>query len=93
MLALDCEISYRTAGSAANLSVDRGRTLAQLDLELLQIMSPPSTPKIDFTGPLPITLGTQVLWERPELGKIEIVGPELHRTATTTIYFFPEMDF
>jgi hypothetical protein len=93
MLALDCEISYRTAGSATNLSVDRGRTLTQLDLELLQIMSPPLTIKTDFTGPLPITLGTQVLWERPELGKIEVVGPELRRTATTTIYFFPEVDF
>ena len=92
MLALACEISYRTAGSAANLSVDRGRTLAQLDLELLQIMSPPSTAKTDFTGPLPITLGTQVLWERPHFGKVELVGAELRRTAATTINFFPEMD-
>ena len=56
-------------------------------------MSPPSTPKTDFTGPLPVTLGTQVLWDRPQFGKIEVAGPELRRTATTTIYFFAEMDF
>lgn len=92
MLALDCAISYRTSGASANANVDRGRTLAQLDLEVLQICSPPSTPKQDFTGASPVSLGTQVLWERPQLGEVQAVASGLRRTAKTTIFFYPEMD-
>src|SRR5438552_14301342 len=49
LLALDCEIVYRTAGSDASLHADRGRTLAALDFELLQICSPPYAAKQNFT--------------------------------------------
>ena len=92
MLAMDCAITYRTAGTTPNLGVDRGRLLAQLDLELLQICSPPSTSKQNFTVTPAANLGTQVLWERPHLEPVEVLPGELRRTAKTTIFFYPEMD-
>ena len=93
LIALECQIAYRTAGSAPNLSTDRGRTLAALDLELLQICAPPSAAKQNYSVTPSILLGTQVLWQRPQLGAVQEVGDELRRTAKTTIFFYPEMDF
>ena len=93
LIALDCEIAFRTAGTATNLSTDRGRTLAALDLELLQICAPPSVAKQNYSVTPTLALGTQVLWQRPQLGALQQVGDELRRIAKTTIFFYPEMDF
>lgn len=67
LLALECTISYWTAGSADKQGVDRGRVLAELDCELLGMCSPPSTPKCDHTQTPAADLGTKVLWSIPEL--------------------------
>jgi len=67
LLALDCTISYWTAGSAEKQGIDRGRALAQLDSELLAICSPPSTAQCDYSQSPPLGLGTNVLWTMPEL--------------------------
>src|SRR5438067_9339243 len=93
LLALDCEIAYRTAGTDASLHTDRGRTLAALDLELLQICSPPYAAKQNFTVTPTVSLGTQILWQRPDLGPIEVAGDQLRRIAKTTLLFYPETDF
>ena len=93
MIVLDCEIAYRTTGSAANLSTDRGRTLAALDLELLQMCAPPSVAKQNYSVTPNVALGTQILWQRPLLGAVQQVGDELRRVAKTTVFFYPEMDF
>jgi hypothetical protein len=92
LIALECEVAYRTAGTSANLNTDRGRTLAALDLELLQICAPPSTAKQDFTQTPAVALGTDVLWQRPQLGAVQESGDELRRVAKTTLFFYPEMD-
>src|SRR5207248_9097799 len=88
LIALDCEIAYRTAGSAANLSTDRGRTLAALDLELLQICAPPSVAKQNYSVTPNVALGTQALWPRPQVGAVQQVGDELRRLAKTTVFFY-----
>ena len=92
LIALECEVAYRTAGTSAGSSTDRGRTLAALDLELLQMCAPPSAAKQDFTQSTPVALGTEVLWQRPQLGPVQQAGDELRRTAKTTLFFYPEMD-
>lgn len=93
MLALNCEITYRTQGTAGNNSIDRGRLLATLDLELLQIAAPAWTEKQNYTATPAVDLGTRLLWQRPQFAAIEEVGNELRRQASITIFFFPEMDF
>jgi len=93
MLALNCEIAYRTDGTAGNNNVDRGRLLAALDLELLQISAPPWIEKQDYTVTPSVDLGTRLLWQRPQFAAMEEVGNELRRQANITIFFFPEMDY
>ena len=92
LLALDCVISYRTSGTADNSFTDRGRTVATLDLELLSIGSPGVTAKQDFSQASVLDLGTKVLWRRPQLSDLEVVGSELRRSAPLTIFFFPEVE-
>jgi hypothetical protein len=92
LLALDCVIVYRTIGTEASSSVDRGRVLAALDLELLQISNPPETTKRDYTQATPPDLGTKVFWARPQIADTVAVGNELRRTAKATVYFYPEVN-
>ena len=92
LLSLDCVIAYRTSGTEDNSFADRGRTLAALDGELLAIASPGATAKQDFSQAPILDLGTNVLWGRPRLGDLEVVGSELRRAAALTIFFFPEVD-
>ncbi|MGH9579686.1 MAG: hypothetical protein ACRD2R_01725 [Terriglobales bacterium] len=92
LLALDAAISWRTRGSEEASGVDRGRRLAELDAELLQIASRPETAKLDYTQSPPVDLGSRVMWLRPTLGEPQQTGSELRRLAKTTLYFFPEVD-
>jgi hypothetical protein len=91
LMALECAISYAAAG-ASDAATDRGRTLAALDLELLQMCTPPRTQKCDYTWSPPAMLGTMVFWGVPEFGEPEPVGELLRRAARLTIFFFPEME-
>ncbi len=91
LMALDCSIRYAAAGTT-DAAIDRGRTLAALDLELLQMCTPPRAQKRDYTCSPPAMLGTMVFWAVPELGAIEAAGEQLRRTARLSIFFFPEVD-
>jgi len=105
IFSLDCVISYHTFGTVES-GVDRGRSLAALDTELLSITQPGSAPKCDYTQTPAANLGTSIVWSTPQLGKV--VGSEaprqeglprgtsgirLERTASVKIFFFPEVNF
>ncbi len=92
LLVLDCQIVYRTIGTEGNSSVDRGRVLAALDLELLQISNPPETVKRDYTQATPPDLGTKIFWTRPQVVETVALGNELRRTAKVTVHFYPEVN-
>ena len=105
ILSLECLISYHTVGSAES-GVDRGRTLAALDSELIGITQPATAPKRDYTQSSPSDLGTNIVWSTPQLGKIVgseaprtealprgTAGVRLERTATLKVFFFPEVNF
>jgi hypothetical protein len=49
--------------------VDRGRTLAQLDSELLSICQPPNTEQLDYTQSPTADLGTRVFWNQPSFSE------------------------
>ncbi len=101
MLALEAAIFYHTAGTADDAS-DRGRTLAELDLELLQMCSPASTAKQDFTQTPAAPLGTNLLWIRPAFEALAVKDAEASRSgnaanlvwrkAKTVVFYFPEVD-
>src|SRR5437763_11456810 len=65
---LECLISYHTFGTVES-GVDRGRTLAALDTELLMISQPATTHKVDYTQSTPADLVTSIVWSTPPLGK------------------------
>ena len=92
LLALECAIGYRTAGSKETSGVDRSRCLCALDCELLQICAPPQAAKQDHAQTPCAALGSQVFWTSPLLGDVERSGGELRRQATLTVFFFPEVD-
>ncbi len=92
LMAVDCSISYAAAGSG-DTAMDRGRLLAELDLELLEMCTPPRVQKTDYTWTPPAMLGTMVFWGAPEFGEIATAGEQLERKARLTIFFFPEVDF
>jgi hypothetical protein len=105
LMALECTIAYRTAGSG-EAGVDRGRSLAALDEELLAICRPGWAAKRDYTQSPEVELGTNLVWAPPELGETETVGEapsswrkaraasgaRLQRLASMTIYFFAEAE-
>jgi hypothetical protein len=105
LMALESMIAYRTAGSGPT-GVDRGRKLAELDEELLAICRPGWTAKRDYTQSPAAELGTNVMWNAPELGETEPVGEapsswrktrvvsgaKLQRVASLSIYFFAEAE-
>ena len=105
MYALECVISYHTFGTTDS-GKDRGRTLASLDTDLLNITQPSYAPKCDYTQTPPTGLGTNIVWSVVQFGKV--VGSEagrnealprassgvrLERAATVKVFFFPEIDF
>lgn len=92
LMALECAISYAAVGSG-DTAMDRGRTLAELDLELLEMCTPPRVQKSDFTWTPPAMMGTMVFWGTPEFGEVEAAGEQMRRNARLTIFFFPEVDF
>ena len=94
LLALACEIRYGTSGTLDG-GVDRGRVMAALDTELLEICSPGRTEKQDYTQATPTDLGSNVIWTKPALKPIETdrkTGLLLIRNAELTAFFFPEVD-
>ncbi len=102
ILAMDCEIWYASEG-ASGAGVDRGRTLAQMDEELLRISNPPHTAMRDYRQAPSVDLGSGVFWTTPELRGTAGEGKgwvqersasaaRLERSARIRVYFFlPEV--
>jgi hypothetical protein len=68
LMSLNVVISYYTMGTVQSM-VDRGRTLAQLDSELLSICQPPNTEQLDYTQSPTADLGTRVFWNQPSFSE------------------------
>jgi hypothetical protein len=68
MLGIECSIWYASEGSSGGSGVDRGRVLAEMDVELLNICDPPHTEMIDYSQTPSADLGTGIFWTVPELG-------------------------
>jgi hypothetical protein len=85
LVLMDCEIHYSTAGSASACGLDRGRALAEMDEELMQMLVPPGTPTMNYaTSPCSAT-GTSVFWTEPEMGAATTVRDALQRVVKLTV--------
>lgn len=90
MTAEECEILYQTCGSQSFGGLDRGRALSAMDEELLTMIKPFFTPKLNYVYQPPAPMLTQVFWDEPGFGSIVIVRDRLSRTVKVTIYSYQE---
>jgi hypothetical protein len=87
-------IEYLVRGTAdlQKPFADRGRLVAEMDGELIRILFPGFTPKLDHSQAPPASLGSTVTWRfSPGLRTItEREGSVLRRIATVNVSFFLE---
>ena len=87
---MTCEILYASSGSQQNSGLDRGRALTAMDKELIAILTPLQTPKLNYTQTPAAVMQTFVFWSEPEFSVIAIVRDQLVRTAKVTVFSFEE---
>jgi len=90
MAAEECDVIYQTCGTQSFGGLDRGRALSQMDEELMSIIQPFYTPKLNFISQPPATMLTQVFWDEPGFGPIAIQRDRLARTAKVLVYSYQE---
>ena len=90
MVAVECEIAYQTCGCESFGGLDRGRALTAMDLELLSILQPFSTPKYCYTATPPAPLLTKVFWDEPGLGPVVTQRDRLSRSAKVMVFSYQE---
>lgn len=96
LVALTCEIRYATDGSSGLAGLDRGRSLAALDAEVVAALS--MTPQLacslsiaEITGggaSTQATTGTRVFWGDVALKPAVMRGERMERTAEVEVYSY-----
>lgn len=93
LCAMECTISYSTAGTSANGGEDRGRMLAAMDSDLLAIVAPRQTAKCDYGNGTGFALGSTLFWTQPVLSEAAGESPVYAgRKAALIVYFYPEVN-
>jgi hypothetical protein len=90
MAGEQAEILYATCGTQSFGGLDRGRMLSAMDEELMAMMQPFHTPKLNFMATPPAALLTQVFWDEPSFGPVVAQRDRLSRAATVTVYSYQE---
>ncbi len=90
MAGEQCEIVYQTCGTQSFGGLDRGRSLSQMDEELLAMMEPYYTSKMNYLATPPTIMLTQVFWDEPGFAPIVVQRDRLSRTATVLVYSYQE---
>ncbi|MGA2674476.1 MAG: hypothetical protein ABSE99_14750 [Terracidiphilus sp.] len=90
MAAAECEILYQTCGTQSFGGLDRGRSLSAMDEELIAMVAPFHTPKLNYTATPPAAMLTQVFWDEPGLGPVVVQRDRLSRSAKVMVYSYQE---
>jgi hypothetical protein len=85
-----CEIHYATAGTQGNGGLDRGRTLEEMDDELLQLLCPSSTAKFNYTQTPAAPMNTMIFWSQAVFAAATVVRERIERVATVNVFAFQE---
>ncbi|MGH9524984.1 MAG: hypothetical protein ACRD3E_20855 [Terriglobales bacterium] len=97
LMKMECRVAY-TPGSTLAGDVDRGRAGSELDTEVLRLLTPPRTVKVDATVTPAVPLGTFVFWgtptfeDLPPSAKSGRQGGPPQRAAAVTVFFFSEVE-
>jgi hypothetical protein len=90
MARMECDIHYTTGGTMAASGLDRGRALEEMDAELLSILSPSMTPKLDYAQNPVLQLNTPVFWTAPDFTPLVTSRDRLTRSARVTVFAYQE---
>ena len=90
MAAEDCEILYQTCGTQSFGGLDRGRALSEMDEEVLAMIEPLCTPKLNYATMPPAAMLTQVFWDEPGFTPIVAQRDRLSRSVKVTVYSYQE---
>lgn len=90
LVSMTCEIHYATAGTRGNMGLDRGRALEAMDDELLRILCPSSTPKMNYARVPAVRMGTNVFWSQPAFAAEVTTRERVGRAATVEVFTFQE---
>src|ERR1700679_3966952 len=90
MVAEECEVLYSTLGTQSFGGLDRGRALAAMDEELVGMLTPLWTPKLNYTAQPAAAMLTKVFWDEPVFGQVTVARDRLSRTARVVVYSYEE---
>jgi hypothetical protein len=90
MAAAECEILYQTCGTQSFGGLDRGRALSKMDEELVAMLTPFYTPKLNYAATPPAAMLTQVFWDEPGMSPVATQRDRLSRSAKTMVYSYQE---
>jgi hypothetical protein len=90
MVAAECEILYQTCGTQSFGGLDRGRSLSAMDEELVAMVQPFYTPKMNFTATPATMMLTLVFWDEPALTPIVTQRDQVNRSAKLMVYSYQE---
>jgi len=90
MAAEECEILYSTCGTQAFGGLDRGRMLSEMDGEVMAMLQPFYTPKINYSVQPATTMQTQVFWDEPTFMPVTVQRDKLSRSVKAVVYSYQE---
>lgn len=90
LVAEECEILYGTCGSQTFGGLDRGRALSAMDAEVLALLQPFNTAKVDYAVNPAAQLLTQVFWDEPVFTPCMTVRDRLSRSVKVMVYSYQE---
>lgn len=90
MLQMQCEITYMTEGTMANLGLDRHAMLTRMDTELASILDPPNAPKESYVQVPATPMETRIFWSEPTFQPMETERDRLSRTVSVFVFSYEE---
>ena len=90
MAAETCELIYQTCGTQSFGGLDRGRALSEMDEELMAMLRPFYTPKLNYSATPPAAMLTTVFWDEPVFTPIVAQRDRLSRSANVMVYSYQE---
>jgi hypothetical protein len=86
----ECEIAYQTCGTQSFGGLDRGRSLTGMDEELVAMLQPFNTPKLNYTATPPAAMLTRVFWGEPGFVPVITQRDRLSRSVKVMVYSYQE---
>ncbi len=90
MVAEECEILYQTCGTQSFGGLDRGRQMSAMDGELVAMLAPYHTPKLNYSATPASAMLTQVFWDETGFGPLTVQKDRLSRSAKVIVYSYQE---